>query len=340
MNPAARGRVSEGMTPKGRGGRRTARRSGDVSPTRAALTGALVLILGLLATTVHTPHARAQESAPASAREVAALRSQIRLDADGTVRVTEHLTYDFADDGSPVVRRLPHTGTVDDSPVRDLGLEDVRVTDDGGAGPAEVTRDGEWTEITIGDPGLPFTGTRAFEIEYTYRNLVVAGTRGRPRLFFDVVGTDWSVPVRGVTAEAVLPGVPHGAFCYTGPQGSRAACTSTGEYGDTMEFTQEEVAPGHAMSIDLTLSPDDVALPPDAEPEEADGGGGPPVGVWITLGVLLVLGVLVFRSGGSRGGIGGGGDSRYYHGDGHSGGGSSDGGGGGAGDGGGGGGGD
>ncbi|CAL9350981.1 hypothetical protein SUDANB121_00476 [Nocardiopsis dassonvillei] len=324
------------MTPKGRGGRRAARLTVDALLTHATHTtvvAALVLVAGLLPAAAHIRSTAKEETGPAATREVTELHSRIRLGADGTVRVTERLTYDFADDGAPAVRRLPHTGTVADSPVRDLGLEDVRVTDDGDAGPVEVARDGAWTEVTIGDPDHPLGGTRTFEIEYAYRNLVVPGDQGDPRLFFNVVGTEWTVPVRDVTARAELPGEPRAASCHAGPEGSRDACTSTGEVGDTMEFTQDLVEPGQAMSIDLTLSPQDVALP-EPEPEPEREGAGPPAGVWFTLGILAVLGFLVLRPGrSSRGGAGGG---HYYGGGGYAGGGSS----GGAGDGGGGGGGD
>ncbi|MFL1430024.1 MULTISPECIES: DUF2207 domain-containing protein [unclassified Nocardiopsis] len=318
------------MTPKGRGGRRTARLTVDAViayTLYATVIGALALVAGLFIAAAYLHFTRPDGPDPvAAARHVEELRSQIRLDADGTVHVTEHLTYDFAADGSPAVRRLPHTGTIASSPVRDLGLEDVRVTDDGGAGPVDITRGEEWVEVTIGDPDHPITGTRTFTLEYTYRNLLIPGAQGRPRLFFDVVGTDWSILVRNTTAEVTLPARPRDVFCYAGPRGSHDPCTSIRERGDTVEFTQEWVPPMHAMSVDIALSPGDVPAP-EPYPETEEAGGGPSAGAWITLAILVGLGVLVFRSEGSSGGGGGGGG-----GGGDSSGGAGDGGGGGGGD--------
>ncbi|MFW5416401.1 DUF2207 domain-containing protein [Nocardiopsis sp. CNT-189] len=322
------------MPPEERGGRRAARfRVGQV--IAAAAVAAVLIAAAALAVAAFAPVGAAKEPGPAAGRAVASLRSDVLVERDGDVRVTERITYEFGGDGSPVVRRLPHTASIDGAPERDLGLRGVDVSDDGGVRPVETAEEGGRTEVRIGDPGDPLTGTRSFTIEYVYEDLLVQDSRGRPRLFFDAVGTDWSLPVRRATVDVSLPGAPEEAACYAGPQGSRSPCDSAEQGGDGAVFTQRSIAPGQAVSVDLSLAPGDL----DAEipgPREEGGGTDSTMAVLLAfawgVAVLTVLGI-VFGAG--RTVAGGGGPYGGSHG-----GGGGDGGDGGAGDGGGGGGGD
>lgn len=337
------------MPPEERGGRRAARLR--VRQVLAALAVAAVLIAAVaFAVAALAPDDGPQAPGPDTGRAVTSFRSEVRVERNGDVRVTERITYEFGGDGSPVVRRLPHTSSIDGAPERNLGLRYVDVPDDGGVQPVETDSDGdEETEIRIGDPDTPLTGTRSFTIEYIYENLLVQDGQGRPRLFFDAVGTDWSLPVRDVTVDVLLPGEPEKAACYAGPQGSRNPCDAERDEGeDRAVFTQRSIAPGQAMSVDLSLGPGDldVEIPaPEEEKKEEDGGTDSTTVVLLVfawgVAILAVLGI-IFGAGRTVPGGGGryrsGGGGRYGGGAYGGGGGGDDGGG--AGDGGGGGGGD
>lgn len=282
----------------------------------------------------------ARPALAAGDRAVTSFEAEVQVGSDGVVRVVERLTYELGGGGDPVVRRLPRTASVDGAPERDLGLAEVRVIDDAGVQPVSVDEGPDATEVVIGAEGGGSTpsGSRTFEIGYEYRDLLRDSGDG-PRLFLDVVGTGWSIPVRGVRADLSLPGEPVRVDCYAGAPGSHGACTGAESSGTGAVFAQDEVAPGEAMSIDVGIDPADL----DVSVPGAEEGSGPDFGalfssMFTPLVVLLaVLFALRHRgsgrhSGGPRGGRRGGGFS------GGGGGGFSGGGGGGAGGGGGGGG--
>lgn len=265
-------------------------------------------------------------------RSIAALDVDVRVGRDAAVRITERLTYDFGDDGSPVRRRLPHRGSIGGSREIDLGLRDVQVVDTDGVRSIEVDERNNATEVVIGERDEPFSGTRTFAVAYTYESVMVRRDDDRPRLFLNTVGSEWSLPVRDVTVEIDLPEGPEGADCYAGVLGSTSPCSSADTGGADASFTQDEVRPGQAMSVDLVLpeSAVDAELPTLQEADSSLDGLWPiyafGLGVFGLVLAFIIVGDRSHVSGGGgpwgHGGIGGdGGD-----------GGAGDGGGGGGGD--------
>ncbi|MDA2807545.1 DUF2207 domain-containing protein [Nocardiopsis suaedae] len=285
-------------------------------------------------------------AAPALAadeRSIASLDVDVRVGRDATVRITERMTYEFGDDGTPVRRLLPHNGSIAGSREIGLGLRDVEVVDTDGVRAVEVDERDNVTEVVIGDADEPFSGTRTFAVAYTYETLMVRGEGDHPRMFLNTVGSDWSLPVRDVSVDVDLPAEPDGIDCYAGDLGSRSPCTSADTGGRRATFTHDEVGPGQAMSVDVVLPQGAV----DPELPTTDEAEAPLTDMWpITafgLGVVgLVLAYIIFgdRSPVRRFGSGGGAGGGHYGGGFGGGGGDGWSGGDGAGDGGGGGGGD
>lgn len=248
---------------------------------------------------------------------------------EGTVSVTEQLTYDFGSDGdAPAERWLPHSGTVGDGPERGFGLRDVEVTEADGV-PYEIDEGDDATTVRFGEEGggNGFEGEQSFEISYTYAHLLAAGYTTRPRLALDVVGEDWEIPVRDVSVSASTSG--HGRVasitCVSGPSGSTEGCDS--DRNGTV--AQDEVVPGHAMSIevefsrsisDVTSSESDSSGPgfnhPTRNTESPEAAGASetsfetdvyPVLVFLFIAVVLFFGFAASatannRQGGRRGG--------------------------------------
>src|SRR5690606_245988 len=112
---------------------------------------------------------------------------------------------------------------------------------------------------------------------YEYRDRLRDSGDG-PRLFLDVVGTGWSIPVRGVRADLSLPGEPVRVDCYAGAPGSHGACTGAESSGTGAVFAQDEVAPGEAMSIDVGIDPADL----DGSVTGAEEGSGAALGARVS----------------------------------------------------------
>ncbi|QVQ52730.1 DUF2207 domain-containing protein [Spiractinospora alimapuensis] len=289
-------------------------------------------------------------------RAVTAFEVDVAVDEEGTVRVTERLTYAFGDDHASVLRSLPHHASIAGSAERDLGLANVQVTDAAGER-SEIDTGPSETEIEIGEEGM--AGTPTYEITYEYRSLLVATPNGDARLFLDVVGGGWAIPVRDVNTTVTLPHAPNATNCYAGERGVTTPCDRVSSDGGTVTATHDTIVPGDAMSVDLTFPAEDLELdePPavsSEHPESQTGGTAYADGqdrpwyrdsqTWFVVAVFVMVGLGLVRNRRRRGGSTGinrGSSHHGYHGGGFSGGGGggfSGGGGGGAGGGGGGGG--
>ncbi|GAB3722857.1 DUF2207 domain-containing protein [Nocardiopsis nanhaiensis] len=302
-------------------------REGRISRTlfRAAtvVAAASVTMVGL------TPAA----GADTTDREVTSFEVSVTLvergPDEGNVSVTEQLTYDFGSDGdAPAERWLPHSGSIGDGPERGFGLRDVEVTEADGV-PYEIDEDGDATTVRFGEEGggNGFEGEKSFEISYTYASLLEEGGTTRPRLALDVVGEEWEIPVRDVSVSASTSGLGRVAriTCVSGPSGSTEGCDS--DRNDTV--AQDEVVPGHAMSIevefsrsilDVTPSGSDSSgsgfTPPTRDSESPEAAGASetsfetdvyPVLVFLFIAVVLFFGFAGSatannRQGGRRGG--------------------------------------
>ncbi|TQN30510.1 putative membrane protein DUF2207 [Haloactinospora alba] len=316
-------------------------------PTARRLRTAVPAVLAALAATaLGAPSAAADSDGTVISR----FDARVEVDRDGETHVRESLTYVFGpDNDGEATRTIPHSGSIDGGERRSLGLENVEVTDADGLDEVSVDDYAADRRITFGDGGEPLTGTRTFVVRYEYTSLVVEGAAGRPRLFQDIVGSGWEIPIESARARIDAPGDIASATCYAGAPGSRESCSGSRVSGSTASFDAGRIPPGEAFSVDVDLPPS-VAVPsPAAATDSSHGSSGNPgilpeivfplfvvSAVPAAFILILVLGVNS-RSGGSRGRFGGG-IGGAAGGGGGTGGGGSGGGGGGAGGGGGGGG--
>ncbi len=110
--------------------------------------------------------------------------------------------------------------------------------------------------LCIGDPEQPLiTGLHTYSILYDTAPLV-ADVNGRDRLFWDVTGSNWNIPIDSVTATIELPkGLPQEDLSVEGTTGtlpSRAKRYSFDfDAPGTVEFTAQALAPGDGLTIKL-----------------------------------------------------------------------------------------
>ncbi|GAB3473128.1 DUF2207 domain-containing protein [Nocardiopsis coralliicola] len=261
--------------------------------------------------------------APAAAdtgnRTVTSLHTDVEVGSDGSVQVTEEVSYDFeAGEPAPVTRQLPGSASIDGAEERDLGLRGVEVVDDGGAAESDVSEDSDGTAITIGPEGLQGSATVVYR--YTYDALLEQEPSDDARLYIDVVGDGWTLPIEEASVQIALPGGAAGASCYAGEPGSTSGCDRLDASGTGVEAAHRSLESGQAMSVDLTFPA--AALDGGAEslpaPDYGDGAADTETGDWVILLVVLVGFVFMTAfivaptgrrrsTGGSFGGGGGGG---------------------------------
>jgi predicted membrane protein DUF2207 len=163
----------------------------------------------------------------------------IRIERDDSLSITETIDYDFG--SAPhhgIFRDVPTTLRYDGTNDRVYPLHVVSVTATGGA-PAGYTVDaieGGKTEIKIGDPDRVVTGDHVYTIEYTV-GAAMNGFADHDELYWNAIGTDWSVPIERVNVDVAAPGAVSRVACFSGPGSSAFPCGRAKAHGDGATFS-------------------------------------------------------------------------------------------------------
>src|SRR5262245_54314657 len=198
----------------------------------AALVVPLVLALD------GTAHAQAFE-------QIHSYDVNLVIQPDGALRVTETIDYDFGStEHHGIFRTIPTRFTYDDTNDRIMPISDVSVTATPAGTPTDVkvsSSNGE-TEIRIGDPDTLITGRHVYTIEYTVKGALNAFD-DHDELYWNAIGTEWSVPIGAATARVQAPQDILQAICFAGPQGSNLPCDRIVVDGSSANATQDGLDP-------------------------------------------------------------------------------------------------
>lgn len=159
---------------------------------------------------------------------------------DGTLDVVETIDYDFGVvPKHGIIRVIPDRRRFDAHHDRRYPIHVTSVTASGGAAAnRKVSQKGFNLEIRIGGPKQTTAGRHTYVISYT-----VAGAfdhfRDHDELTWNAVGTEWSVPLGGVTVKLHTPAPISRVGCVAGYTDSRLACTSASVAagGDEADFS-------------------------------------------------------------------------------------------------------
>ena len=165
----------------------------------------------------------------------------VQVYPDTAFQVTERITYDFEGEyRHGIFRDIPQYDETVLGSRRTYGVDIVSVTMDGGQVPYEVSDNGPYLNVKIGDPNVTITGPHQYVITYTVRDglrVVTADDAADPQapsgisagdveLYWDFVGTGWDVPITSARAAVVGPPGIIAAKCYFGPSGATTPCTA------------------------------------------------------------------------------------------------------------------
>ncbi|MFA5134599.1 MAG: DUF2207 domain-containing protein [Patescibacteria group bacterium] len=161
--------------------------------------------------------------------------SLIAISHDGTVTVTETITYDFGPfERHGIYRTIPYSynrdGTKYKISVGILGVSD----ETGTAIPYTVERSFGAVNLKIGDPDKLITGQHTYAITYTLER-VINFFEDYDELYLNITGNGWEVPMNAVSAAVEVPGVSAQNLqytCFTGALGlQQQYCTMTAADG-------------------------------------------------------------------------------------------------------------
>ena len=245
-------------------------------------------------------------TAQASAERITSYHAGIAIQRDGSILVTEQITYDFgSSQRHGIIRAIPvrlrYNGTYDR--IYEIGVQSVDSPD----APAQYTVDnnGSYLSIKIGDPNQTVTGEHTYTLTYLVRGSLNAFA-DHDELYWNTVGNQWDVPIDQATVQVSAPVDVTRAACFAGPVGSTAPCQHSGITSGVASFGQAGLGPNEGLTVVVAIPKGAVASPGPVlrerwslqrafavTPVSAGAAGG-------LLAVLAVLGAVVLARGRDR----------------------------------------
>ncbi|MCA9357785.1 DUF2207 domain-containing protein [Candidatus Kaiserbacteria bacterium] len=185
--------------------------------------------------------------------------SDIEIQADGDLLVTETITYDFGNSlRHGIYRNLSECHF--EMPTkwykeRYTSYAVISVTRDGSPEPY-TTAEKDGLSIKIGSATTQIQGVHTYEIVYRVQGALSNSTDG-PELYWNVTGDEWQVTMQKVLANiTVASGVALGTkqYCYAGSSGTRTQCSHNALQDGVAIFQQESISPGQQLTVAQTVS--------------------------------------------------------------------------------------
>ena len=198
------------------------------------------------------------------------------LRRDGSVDVTEHITWQFPDgEERHGIERLikVRAGYQDqENTYRVYEMSDVSAESTTGApDDVNVSSFGAYERIRVGRADETVSGTHNYVVRYTLANYV-NGFEDHAEFYFNLVDPSNEDTYEQVSASVHGPAATDRVDCFYGELGSTSRCSSVA--GETAQFSAGTVPPGQGVSILASLPRSAFdALEPDLREGEVTEGG-------------------------------------------------------------------
>ena len=228
-------------------------------------------------------------AAAQSGESITSYDTKMDVAADGSLHVTETIVYDF--DGNQrhgIFRKIPARFRYDNTHDRVYPITGISVTQDDKPVPVDNSTGDGYVNLKIGDPKHTITGSHRYVISY-----VVAGAlNGFPdhqELFWNAVGTEWTVPVAQATATVTGPAEVTRQGCFAGPAGSQLGCDTASTQGNSATFGQANLGPGEGLTVVVAFPPGTVSAVGPVLVKRHDLITAFRVNAWTITGAVVVL---------------------------------------------------
>lgn len=152
-------------------------------------------------------------------------QSQINIQPDGKVEVTETIDADFGSlQKHGIFRDIPYIYPTDQGNTIYTDLQILGVLQDDSAAKYQSFKEGNFLRLKIGDPSRTISGKREYQVKYLATG-VLRSFEDHDELYWDVTGNGWLVPIAQASVVVTLPkdGLLKAA-CFQGVFGSKTSC--------------------------------------------------------------------------------------------------------------------
>jgi uncharacterized membrane protein YgcG len=258
----------------------------------AGVAAAFAIAVVLAATILTAPTAAGAHS---PTERIDSYDAQIAIQPDGSIFVTEHITYDFgSDERHGIFRVIPVRVRYNGSYDRVYPVEVLSVESDTDS-EYTVESTGSGIGIKIGDPNQTVTGVHAYWLTYMVRG-GLNGFADHDELYWNAVGNRWDVPIDQVSVQVSAPAGVTRAACLAGLPGSTDACEQAVVTDEGAQFSHSGLGPGEGLTVVVAIPKGVVTSPGPILRERWSMQRAfalTPVSAGATGGLLAVLAVLV-----------------------------------------------
>lgn len=188
---------------------------------------------------------------------------QLAVQANSDVLVTEDIAVDFGSQRKHgIYRDIPVRNGYDATRERLIHIEDARVEGDPGT-PADlaVMDMGPMVRLRIGSPSQTLSGAHRYRL--TYRVVGVMNSfQTHEELYWNVTGSQWSVPIERASVRITGPAEVTRIACYRGPTGSREQCPQADTRTHQGRASTGSLEPGQGMTVVVAFPSGSVQVPP------------------------------------------------------------------------------
>ena len=274
-------------------------------PVRSALAAAVVVALVVLSVLAGGPAARAAQS---NGERITSYDVAITVEAAGSLLVTETIDYDFgANDHHGIYRDVPVRLDYNSRYERIYPLKVLSVGATNGASAKYKTENaGRYERIRIGDANKTVTGAHRYTIAYRVGS-ALNGFPDHDELYWNAIGTEWTVPVERAAVQVSTPASITGVACFGGETGSRLACSNAQHATSVAGFRQDALGPGEGLTVVVGFTTGAVPAPAPVLDERWSFGRAfaatpatvAPSGL-LLVAVVVGIGGLMWRTGRDR----------------------------------------
>jgi uncharacterized protein (TIGR04222 family) len=202
---------------------------------------------------------------PASAQSGSEVIHSYEVDIEildtGDLVVTERIDYDF---GSAlrhgIFRTIPTRYYLDEVNDRVYRIEDIAVQSPTAPADVDVSSEGAFTKIRVGDPDVEISGRHRYTLTYRVEGVLNPFT-DHDELYWNAIGDEWQAPIDGVEVTVRTPADIERATCFQGYEGATEPCARAQVRASTVRFlTGRTLQPYEGLTVV-------VAIPKGAVPE-------------------------------------------------------------------------
>lgn len=163
-----------------------------------------------------------------SAESISNFNSQIKINSDASVLITETIKYDFGDIEKHGINRYIPVNYKTNVGNKSINLDLQSVAMDGQDVNFEVSSSSENKNIKIGNADTLINGEHTYMIVYKIEG-AVNYFKDLDELYWNITGNEWQVPIENISVSVVLPEASTEKIdmsCYEGVLGSNEKCTT------------------------------------------------------------------------------------------------------------------